>query len=162
MSIQQIITCQFGATLAMLQECIVKCPESLWYSTELPNRYWQVAYHALFYTHLYLQPSEFDFSPWAKHRADHESLGALPPLGTQSSAPYTREEMIDYLAFCQNEVATKVDELEGDSGFSWLPFAKLELHIYNIRHLQQHVGELSGRLAADAQIDIDWVGTKPA
>jgi hypothetical protein len=28
----------------------------------------QIAYHALFYTHLYLQPAEADFVPWEHHR----------------------------------------------------------------------------------------------
>ena len=37
---------------------------------------------------------------------------------------------------------------------------KLELQIYNLRHLQQHTGELMERLGSRAGIDVDWVGMK--
>ena len=53
-------------------------------------------------------------------------------------------------------------DLEAESGFYWLPFDKLELQIYNIRHIQQHTGELCERLGARGDIEVGWVGTKPA
>ena len=51
--------------------------------------------------------------------------------------------------------------LEAESGFDWLAFNKLELQFYNIRHLQQHVGELCERLGM-GKVDVDWVGMKRA
>ncbi|RZK80772.1 MAG: hypothetical protein EOO92_06930 [Pedobacter sp.] len=45
-----------------------------------------------------------------------------------------------------------------DSGFDWLKMNKLELHFYNIRHLQHHIGQLVERLN---QSDIGgsiWIG----
>jgi hypothetical protein len=48
--------------------------------------------------------------------------------------------------------------LDAESGFYWLPFDKAELQIYNIRHLQQHAGELMERLGSRAALDVDWVG----
>ena len=50
--------------------------------------------------------------------------------------------------------------LEATSGFEWLPFSKLELQIYTIRHIQQHTGELMERLGTRANVEIDWVGMK--
>jgi hypothetical protein len=44
------------------------------------------------------------------------------------------------------------------SGFYWLPMNKLELQIYNIRHIHAHAGELAERLSQRAGIEIDWVG----
>ena len=49
-------------------------------------------------------------------------------------------------------------DLSAASGFSWLPFDKLELQIYNIRHLQQHVGDLSTFLMTEVNLEINWVG----
>jgi hypothetical protein len=49
---------------------------------------------------------------------------------------------------------------EAESGFYWLPMNKLELQIYNIRHLQQHTGELMERLGSRAGVEVDWVGMK--
>jgi hypothetical protein len=51
-------------------------------------------------------------------------------------------------------------DLEAQSGFYWLPFGKLELQFYNIRHIQQHTGELCERVGAIGDIEVEWVGTK--
>ena len=67
MTTKDIIRSQYQATLEMLNQAIVQCPEDLWVDTKFTNQFWQIAYHALFYTHLYLQPSEDDFIPWEKH-----------------------------------------------------------------------------------------------
>ena len=37
-----------------------------------------VGTEANLYTHLYLQTTEADFVPWAKHRDEYQSLGPLP------------------------------------------------------------------------------------
>jgi hypothetical protein len=52
-------------------------------------------------------------------------------------------------------------DLEAESGFFWLPFDKLELQFYNIRHVQQHTGELSERLGSQGDTEVRWVGMKP-
>ena len=76
--------------------------------------------------------------------------------------PYTKEEVLAYLEFCQGRVDSMVDalDLEAESGFYWLPFSKLELQFYNIRHIQQHAGELADRLGISENIEIDWVGMR--
>ena len=48
----------------MLENALEQCPEDLWFSEEYKNRTWHIAYHVLFYTHLYSQPSEADFKFW--------------------------------------------------------------------------------------------------
>ena len=53
-------------------------------------------------------------------------------------------------------------DLESKSGFDWLPINKLELQFYNIRHIQQHTGELCERLGVVEDIDVGWVGMKPS
>lgn len=165
MDVKGVIKSQYRAALAMLEQTIVKCPTALWDAPQPANRFWHVAYHALFYTHLYLQRSEADFTPWANHRDEYQFLGSLPwpphkepEIGT----PYSQQEVLDYLAFCRNQVETKVDgvDLAAESGFDWLPFNKMELQLYNIRHLQHHTGELAERLGTQADIEIDWVGTR--
>jgi hypothetical protein len=152
MDYRQIIRSQYLATLEMLKQAIEKCPDALWDDPADKNRFWHVAYHALFYTHLYLQPTEQDFKPWAKHRGEHR----FPAEGK----PYTKAEVLEYLVFCQQQVIELVPQLnlDAESGFYWLPFDKAELQIYTIRHLQQHAGELMERLGSRAGIDVDWVG----
>lgn len=146
---------QYHAALEMLRLAVVRCPEGLWDDKAFANRFWHVAYHALYYTHLYLQPTADDFSPWGKDRQGYSDLGR-PPDGP----PYTVEEILEYHALCRQQVEEQVGALDlaAPSGFRWLRFDKLELQFYNIRHVQQHVGELCERLGVAAGVDVDWVG----
>ncbi|MCA9955613.1 MAG: DinB family protein, partial [Anaerolineales bacterium] len=144
--IQGVIKSQFLAALEMLKQAVMQCPDDLWNDTAHKNLFWHVAYHTLFYTHLYLQPTEADFVPWSKHKAEARSLEKGAGKGT--AVPYTQSEVLEYLAFCQQVVLETVDklDLQGESGFYWLPFNKLELQFYSIRHIQQHTGELYEQL----------------
>lgn len=162
LDILQSIARQYRAPLAMLGQAVELCPESLWLSPDYPNRYWHIAWHALFYTHLYLQPSEAEFRPWAKHRKDSQYLGPRPwaPADTLPVVePYTKADAIEYLDWCRAEVDLRVPALDlaAPSGFSWLPFSRLEVQFYNIRHLQHHTGQLADRLRTAAGIGLAWV-----
>ena len=166
MDIRNAVNSQFLAALAMLEQTIKRCPPDLWVDPHAEDQFWQVAYHALFYTHLYLQESETAFRPWAKYRKDYHMLGPIPWEGNRMpdiGEPYTQAEVLEYLAFCGEEGQAKQAEMEfwGPSGFAWLPFTKLELQIYIIRHLQQHTGELGARLSSRG-VEIGWVSTGAA
>ena len=143
------IQSQYLASLGMLKQVIVHCPESLWDAPGNQDKFWRKSYHALFYAHLYLQRAEKDFIPWEKH---HDPDGDVP---------FTKDEVLDYLSFVEKQVVDRVPDtdLEAGSGFHWLPFDKLELQLYNIRHIQQHTGELYERLDAHENIELDWVSS---
>ena len=79
MNIKAIIASQYLAALEMLEQAVLKCPESLWNSSEDKAKFWHVAYHALFYTHLYLQNTHQDFTPWHKHRENYNYMGGRLP-----------------------------------------------------------------------------------
>ena len=76
MGAKETIKSQYYASLEMLRQAIETCPEALWHGPEHQSPFWQIAYHALFYTHLYLQPTEKDFIPWEKHAEGTRSLGS--------------------------------------------------------------------------------------
>jgi hypothetical protein len=165
MDIRKALTSQYLAALAMLEETIQCCPTDLWVDPQAKDQFWQVAYHALFYTHLYVQESGATFTAWPKHRKEYHYLGPigwdnnrLPEIGE----PYTQAEVLEYLAFCRDEVETRLSQTDfaGPSGFEWLPFDKLELQVYVIRHLQMHIGELAARLSGRG-IEIGWIGVGP-
>ncbi len=165
MSVKEVIQSQYLASLAMLGEAVSQCPDDLWLAPGFKNHFWHIAYHTLFYTHLYLQVSEKHFVPWQKHRKEYQFLGPLPwPPHTEPDIeePYTKEELLEYLSFSRNEVIERVSslDLEAASGFHWLPFKKLELQLYNIRHIQHHTGQLIDRLRNHEGIGVGWVGTK--
>jgi len=149
---------QYRASLAMFGQAIDLCPEPLWVAPEHTNKFWHIAYHALFYTHLYLQPSEADFHPWAKHRQLHQYLDPRR-WAPQGTTPYTKAEVLEYREFCRAEAEARVPALDlaAGSGFPWLPFNKLEVQFYNIRHLQHHTGQLADRLRTQAGCGVAWV-----
>ncbi len=149
MHLHLVIQSQYLAALAMLRQVIVHCPESLWDAPGKQDKFWRKSYHALFYAHLYLQRTEKDFIPWEKH---HDPDG---------DTPFTKSEVLEYLSFVEKQVAGSLPmtDLEAESGFHWLPFAKLELQFYNIRHIQQHTGELYERLDAHENIELSWVSS---
>jgi hypothetical protein len=163
---KKVIQSQYLATLDMLSQAIVQCPASLWADTAYKNPFWHLAYHAIFYTHLYVQSSEEDFVQWTQHREQYEFLGTLPwPPHDEPEIgePYSKDEVLEYYAVCRAQVQEKVPLLDLDaaeSGFYWLPMGKMELQFYNIRHLQHHTGQLCERLRTVAGIGVGWVGMK--
>jgi hypothetical protein len=161
MDVRQVLTSQYQAALTILEDCIRACPPDLWIDPQARSQFWQIAYHALFYTHLYLQKSEATFKPWGRHRTDYQYLGPIewddnrvPQIG----APFSPNEVLEYLDFCRAEVESRLrsTDFAAPSGFDWLPFNKLELQIYTIRHLQHHNGELSARLS-ERGIKTHWI-----
>ena len=151
MEIKQIIQSQYLAALEMLKEAILACPDSLWNNPKDLNPTWDLAYHTLFYVHLYLQDTEEDFVPWEKHQPkDKRKL-------------YTKDEILVYVTVVQEQVAEKVPalNLDAESGFYWLPFNKLELQFYSIRHVMQHAGELYERIGSHIEKELPWVGMYP-
>lgn len=166
MNIKGVITSQYMAALEMLAQAITQCPAQLWADSVDQNQFWHVAYHALFYTHLYLQPTEDDFRPWKKHLAGLQSFDNLPDLmeaNTNNELPFSKGDLLAYIDFCRQVVRDRVPDtdLEAESGFDWIPFDKLQLQFYNIRHIQHHTGELYERLGTQAGIEVRWVGMGP-
>ena len=155
MNTNEIIKSQYLAALEMLRSAVIQCPDSLWNDPAYKNRFWHVAYHALFYTHLYLQPSGQDFVPWTKNRSGANELD-------QAGEPYSKDEILEYFEICREQVLKHTQSLvlDAPSGFDWLPFTKLELQFYSIRHIQLHAGELSERLGTAVGFGVGWVGTK--
>jgi len=165
MTTKEVIKSQYRASLEMLGEAVSKCTDALWDDQGYKNRFWHIAYHALFYTHKYLQDCDKAFVPWSKHRSEYQFLGPVPwPPHREPNIgeSYTKEDILEYLGVCQNEVEERVSSvnLEAGSGFDWLPFSKLELQFYNIRHLQHHTGQLIDRLRTKEATGIGWVGTR--
>ena len=160
LDIRSVVCSQFNSTLDMLQQCIEKCPDSLWSDAQDRNPTWRVIYHALFFTDLYLQERAEDFQVWRIHQPDLEDLGApARDMDGKPVMPLTRDTLLDYLRHCRGQVEQRTAQLdpEAASGFHWLPFNKLETQFYNIRHIQLHTGELAERLWVRAGVEVGWV-----
>lgn len=159
---------QYHATLETLRRTIVNCPDDLWYSTEYMTTFWQLAYHTLFFAHLYSQVDEASARPWEHQQSNVQNPDAIPGDPDPKSDlplipnPYTREQVLDYWKFCDDNIDNWVDALDlenPESGFWWYKMPKIEHQIVNIRHIQHGAAQLADRLRSKLNIGIGWVGS---
>lgn len=162
--IKAVLASQYHAALKTLRQAIDRCPEELWSQVgPQPAPYWQIAYHALFFTDLYLQVDEGHFKPWVYHQHAFIDLdqalkrnGKLP----DGLEPYTLAQMQEYWQIVDDMVEPcleRMDLTSPDSGFHWYKVGKLEHQIINIRHIQHHAAQLADRLRVGANVGVDWV-----
>jgi hypothetical protein len=165
MNLQSALKSQYHASLKTLRLAIEQCPEPMWNDPKDGlAAFWRVAYHALFFTHLYLQKDEPSFRPWSLHRPDADALGPMHWESNRLPAPcepYTRAQILAYWRECDAMVDQNVDAMDlsaPECGFPWYAMGKLEHQLVNIRHIQHHAAALSTRLRREAQISVPWVG----
>jgi hypothetical protein len=161
--LKKILAGQLEAALCMLKHCIEACPPEHWEGKIANLTFREVAYHTLFFVDAYLSPSESAFEMRdLNHRGGDERQDTLSP-------GLSKEETLEYLGICRQKVnealAVETEKsLQGPSGFSRRKFSRGELHIYNIRHVQHHTGQLSAFLRRMDKAHMDdkalvWVGT---
>ena len=158
----EIIASQYRASLKMFLDTVDRCRDELWNDGTYKFPFWRVAYHALFFTDLYLARSADGFTPWDKHVDELESLGPMRHKGGRMPAegpPYQKGDVTEFGRTIEAKIPSALEsiDLTGESGFFWLELNKLELQFYNIRHLQFHTGELSERLRQRYGDGPDWV-----
>jgi uncharacterized damage-inducible protein DinB len=134
--VKTILRGQFEASLSMLDRCIRTCPPEHWDGVVGARTFRQVAYHTLYYTDLYLSPGKDALERRDLHRRGSE---------------LNQEEIRAYLKVCRRKAvamlaAENAASLQADSEFSRLSLSRGELHLYNIRHVQHHSGQLSAYL----------------
>jgi uncharacterized damage-inducible protein DinB len=161
--VKLILTGQFEAALSMLKECVEVCPAEHWEEKIATISFRQVAYHTLFFVDFYLSPNEETFELRDFHHEGGDERRPFPSPGL------SQEQTLAYAASCRQKaietIASETSEsLEGPSGFSRRKMSRGELHIYNIRHVQHHTGQLSAylrRLGAAYQhrTVLPWIAT---
>lgn len=158
MDIRAALKGQYGASLKMLRQAVTRLPDDLWLAGTHPRNTWRIAFHAVFYTHLYLHQSSKEFKKWKGTLKECAALWGNPTV----RSPYSKAEVLEYLDHVLSNMPRWVDELDlesAESGFSYYPnMTKFEHQLVNIRHLQGHVGQLSEILMANG-IETDWMGS---
>jgi hypothetical protein len=162
--VKEILTGQYEASLAMINQCIEACPPEHWEGTIANGTFRWVAYHALFFTDLYLSPNEhtFELSELHDRGGDERQPVATPGL--------SKDDMLTYIPLCRQKIyeslsAETEESLAGPSGFSWYKITRGEMHLVNIRHIQHHTGQLSAYLRrVDEKFKdrktLRWIGSR--
>ena len=163
---RRAVSSQFVAALRMLPSTIENCPEKLWDRESDRNRFWAIAYHTIFYAHLYLSPSQKVFEPFERNVPGHACFGRTHLGSWKKLGPDDVFSKTDILAYCDHVIG-RVGNLvastpfDAPSGFHWLEFTKGEAHLYNLRHIQHHAGQLADRLRQECNIGTPWVRAEP-
>lgn len=149
MEIKNVLQSQFLASLAMLKQAVVKCPPEAWDDPRDRDRFWFIAYHALRFAHQYLNAGEKGFPRWEHRR--HSAPGR----------PFLKEEILERLGRVEQDVIEQIPimDLDAPTGATGALANKLELQIYNIRHIQQHAGELYERLSP-YDLKLEWASQR--
>jgi len=135
MDLQQVTRSQQLAALKMLKEAIVKCPPEVWDAPEDSDRFWFKAHHALYWAHRHLRATRRGFGSWKGHRRP------------RPGSPISRDELIAYAEFIEDQLLSTGVVLRQE---------KLEQEIADIRHIQQHTGELFERLGSRKGTILHW------
>jgi hypothetical protein len=163
--LKTILTGQYEASLAMLKQCVRLCQPEHWEGKIANSKFQRTAYHTLFFADLYLTPREEAFELRDLHRRG----GWTEPDEEAPRIGLPKDDTVEYVDICRAKMletmaSESAASLEGPSGFSWLPFSRGELHLYNIRHIQHHSGQMSAYLRrVDPELRdtaaLDWVST---
>jgi hypothetical protein len=163
--LRQALKEQYHAGLAMLADCVAKCPDDQWTAGTHPRTFWRIAFHAAYFAHLYLGQSLAVYRPWPGRPNGCRELWQEPwqlePCDLpEEFAPYTKNQILDYIAYVDSIIDPTVDTLDLDAQETGIPWysnmSKLSHELLNLRHLQGHVGQLSELLMARG-IDTDWI-----
>lgn len=167
--IRTILVSQYGAALSMLHHCVRGADAVTWQTTVGRFPFWHVTYHTLYFADLYLSRDEQSFCPPPFHREGYNWLGvdfSNPANQPSAVKPYDQETMLAYVGLCRAKAKRVIEQeseasFAGCSGFSWLAFTRLEMHLYNIRHIQHHTGQLSAALRLRGNAGVEWVSSEP-
>jgi hypothetical protein len=149
---------QFGASIDMLENALLACPDELWGDRSGQPEYWYLVYHTLFWLDLYLSGSVERFTPPPPF-----TLNELDPAGGMPRRVYAKGELHAYLRHCRRKCRATVESLTDGkakelSVFGWGEVNFAELLLYNMRHVQHHAAQLNLILRQKVGSAPGWVG----
>ena len=166
-ALAEALKSQYRASLAMFREAIEKCPDTLWSREQDRNKTWQIAYHVLYFVHLYAQPTLEDFVVWQGQHSESQNDDCFPSPPQAGSAlpiipePYTKDEVLAYLTYCEESIGDWIDRLDltsTSSGFSWYTMSKMEHQLVSLRHTMEHTGQIMERVRSTVDEGVRWRG----
>ncbi len=161
---QSAIWQQFGAAIDTLADAIRACPDELWRARlwDVPDKpefgeFWYIAYHTLFWLDYYLSEDPENFStPAPFTQSEFNMDDGLP------ERVYARDELLTYLQYGRDKCRARIES--GTDLFApqrcrpnYLDMTIAELHLYNMRHVQEHAAALNMLLGQRNIAAPDWV-----
>jgi DinB superfamily len=138
---------QFGAAIDALENASNACPDELWSDQNREPQswyqFWYLTYHTLFWLDFYLSDAPSEFHPPAPF-----GLEELDPAGVMPERVYTKAELQTYLEYVRQKCRATISALTDEKASQPIRVGRvdlsfLELLLYNMRHVQHHVGQLN-------------------
>jgi hypothetical protein len=166
--LRRVLWNQFGASIDMLQHIIALWPDQYW---NLTNKIYYLSYHTFLFLDYYLTIPPTNYS--APLPFTMVSPEKIPPYAVDDLLPaklYAKKEMIDCLQSCRQKCKGVIfslteetmdrqwiDKPDEIAGGPTLKYSMLEILLYNLKHVQHHVGQLNLLLREETGQAADWV-----
>lgn len=150
-SVGNALRSQYKAALATLEQAVSFSDEESWAAEHPDGAVNRVVFHTLMFADVYLDWGEDVFREQTFHKENPQLFQDYEELEDRPSRNfYAKDDCVAYLAHCRKKVdevlTTETPELlSGDCGFPSRRLSRLELHVYNIRHIQHHAAQLGLR-----------------
>ncbi len=153
-SIKEATWSQLGASLDMLENAIIMCPDEHW---DTALNFWYISYHCIFWTDYYLTTDPNKFEPPTPY-----TFSEFDPIGKKPDRTYTKTELLLYLGHCSQKAkqliaGLTVDKLSNRWVNDYKNYSLLEILFYNIRHIQHHSAQLNLLLRQTINNAPTWV-----
>ena len=164
-TMNDVLAHQYDASLCTLNTCIERCPATSWDMPVVRYPFSQVVLHTLIYADMYLGRDIESFREQPFHRENTDFFGDYEQLQDREPVErYDRPSIRRYMTHCRRKAIDVVAQetpasLAAPAGFERRNFSRVELHVYNIRHIQHHAAQLILRLRADCGVDVPWFGS---
>jgi len=170
--LRKVLWNQFGASIDMLKNIIEMWPHQYWNSN---SKVYYLSYHTLLFLDYYLTipptsykaPMSFTISP-----------DTIPGYAVDDLLPdklYPKNEMLDCLRSCRQKCKAVIfslteetlehrwiDQPDDVAGGVTLKYSVLEILLYNLKHVQHHVGQLNLLLRQETGEAANWVANAEA
>lgn len=170
--LQQTLWKNLAGAIDMLGNCISLCPQPVWESND---RYFYLSYHCIVFLDYYLSRPVSSFASVLPYTlADMQQLPKDAVDDVLPSRRYSRSEMLHALATVRKKAKQSICSSEPDALTQpWIKENEIELHglcpglvthysvleitLYNLRHLQHHIGQLNQLLRENKAAAAEWI-----
>ena len=162
-AIKNALRHQLKAALNTLGQVIGTCPDAEWQKEHGDAPFSQVVFHALFYADFYLGRDSLPLKDQPFHQTHQETFADYEELEDRKPVRlYKKEFCRDYLAHCLAKVdamleAETMKSLMDESGIDFRHCTRMELFIYNERHIQHHAAQLGLRIQQVTGEELKWL-----
>lgn len=162
-SIKEIVWNQFGASIDMLINALLNCPDDYFITNK---RFYYIAFHSTIFLDYYSTIPPSDFVPqlsFTQKKFEEKPKEAIDDLIPDKI--YSKHEIVEYLKKSREKCKQLIFALTGEqlnarfkegNEINDMDYPILEILLYNLRHTQHHAAQLNMLLRQDMDKHMEW------